>query len=304
MDGKIQPADEEKIQLNQLPVGILIADESGIVHRFNRLAEKLTGGRCRGEARISDFLDLNQTRTTIGGDCFNVTASPFQQGGFRGTIYILQSLEAVLQEESESKIREASEMVAEIAHEIRNPLGSIELFASLLKKTANGERDLNRIHQIILSVKTINERISDLLRMSKERALRKRVFSLNRLIRELVGMPGQAESFLTFHSSGREMPVEGDEKMLRQMFLNLLIQVLQVMPPEAKLTVETAGQTQQGKPYGGVAFTCEGEGSLFTRFDLAMGLNLAIIHNITHMHDGIVNIGCNAISILIPVKKS
>jgi signal transduction histidine kinase len=304
MDRKIQPVDEEKIELNQIPAGIIITDETGVVHRFNSYAEELTGGRCRGRARIGDFLDMDKTRTMISGEFYNVTASPYREGDFRGTIYIIHSLEAVLQEESETKIREASEMVAEIAHEIRNPLGSIELFASLLKKTMAGDKDLKRIGQIILSVKAINERISELLQMSKKRALRKRIFSLSRLIHELVGMPGQAESFLTFHTNSRDMAVEGDEKMLRQMFLNLLIQVLQVMPPEARLTVEASRQTQKGKPYGGVSFTCEGEGTLFTHFDLAMGLNLAIIHNITHMHNGIVDIGRNAISILLPVNES
>ncbi len=304
MDRKIQSDLEEEIVLNQIPVGVILTDEDGIVTGLNRHAEILAGGRCREGSPVSEFLDIHSSRFMIGGKTFSVTFSPFDRDDRHGTIYVLQSLEDFLQEESESKVRESSEMVAEIAHEIRNPLGSIELFASLLRKTAKGERDLNRINQIILSVKTINERISELLRMSKKRALRRQSFFLSHMILDIFRMPGQMDSFLTIHFPGKEMAVMGDEKMLRQMFLNLLIQVLQIMPPEARLTVNMARPVKGGKPYAEVTFLCEGEGSIFSQFDLALGLNLAIIHNITHMHNGIVNIGSNAISILLPEKES
>jgi len=239
----------------------------------------------------------------INGEIYGITAAPLASGDLRGRIYVLQSLEDVLSEEAEDKIRESGAMVAEIAHEIRNPLGSIELFASLLRKTMKEEKDAKRINQIILSVKTINERISELLRLSKTRALRKRTFPLNRLMRDIFSVPGQNESFLVVRFAEEEMPVCGDEKILRQMFLNLLIQILQIMPPEARLTVEMGRRCREDEAYAEVMFLCEGERSIFQDFDLTLGLNLAILHNITHMHKGIMNIGRNAISILLPIME-
>jgi nitrogen fixation/metabolism regulation signal transduction histidine kinase len=301
MDRKIQSRFEEKIDLNQIPVAVVITDESGIVIKLNRHAKKMANGRWRQGSSLSDFLNVHKTRTMIGGETFNVTFSPFRQGEVRGAIYVFQSLENILQEESEIKVREASEMVAEIAHEIRNPLGSIELFASLLRKAVKGERELNRASQIILSVKAINERISELLRHSKKRALRKQTLFLNRLIRDILIMPGQTESFLAFQMTGSEMPIEGDENMLRQMFLNVLIQLLQITPPEVRLSVGLTRSIRDDRPYAEVTFMCEGEASMFKNYDLVLGLNLAIIHNIILMHNGIVNIGSNAISILLPM---
>ncbi|MDQ5985492.1 MAG: Signal transduction histidine-protein kinase AtoS [Syntrophus sp. SKADARSKE-3] len=301
MDEKVQSNNEIQIDSDQLPAAMILADENGRVCKLNRYAEKLAGGRGLLGLPISELLDAGKTRSTIGGEVYHVSAAPFQKGVFTGTIYILTNLEHVLEEESAHKVRESSEMAAEIAHEIRNPLGSIELFASLLKKTARGEKDIHRINQIILSVKTINERISELLRMSKKRAVRKQAFSLNRLMADIFRMPGQTDTFLNLQFADQEMSVLGDEKMLRQMFLNLLIQSLQILPPTARLSVETGMSLRDGNPYAEVTFRYEGEGSLFMNFDLPLGLNLAIIHHITHVHQGIANIGSNAISILLPV---
>lgn len=303
MDTTIQPGHEEKIGIDLLPVGVILTDEVGIVRHINRQAEMRLGDRCPVGSAISALLDRHPTRIVIQGEVHGITVAPFEGAGYRGQIYILQSLEDVLREEAENKIRESGEMVAEIAHEIRNPLGSIELLASLLRKTMKDEKDIKRINQIILSVETINERISELLRLSKERALRKRSFSLRHLIQDILRVPGQTDSFLLIRLTEEELPVCGDEKMLRQMFLNLLIQVLQTMPPETRLHVEMAGHLREGRAYAEVAFRCEGERSIFQNFDLALGLNLAIIHNINHMHNGIVNIGRHAIAILLPMTE-
>ena len=304
MDRKIQASCEEKIDLNRIPVGIILTDEMGIIRRMNCHAVRSVGGQCMVGTAVTTLFDIDKTRSTIGGEIFSITVAPLEGGDFRGKIYLLQSLEDVLQEESERKARETLEMVAEIAHEIRNPLGSIELLASLLRKTMRHERDVKRMNQIILSVKTINERISELLRLSKKRTFRNCSFSLNRLLLGLLCMPGQTESFLTTRLAAQEMVVYGDEKMLHHMFLNLLIQMLQIMPSEAGLIVEMTESRQEGKSYAEVTFMCSGEQSIFTNFDLALGLNLAIIHHITQMHNGIVHIGSHALSILLPVTES
>lgn len=304
MDGKIQKSNQEKIAIDQLPVSIILTDASGVVYRLNRCAEKLAAGQNLIGSKIEQFTSIHQARCLIGGETYSVTVSPYKHKGREGSVYVFVSLEDVLREESEHRVRETSEMVAEIAHEIRNPLGSIELLASLLRKTAMGERDIKRSKQIILSVKAINERISELLRLSKKRALRKQVFCLNRLMQDLFRIPDQMETFLILRLAEQEMWVSGDEKMLRQMFLNLLIQILQIMPPNVRLSVSTTRRQESHEAFAEATFQCEGEGSLFQTFDLALGLNLAIIHNLIQMHGGIVNIGRNALSILLPTDKS
>ena len=303
MDGKIQEGHQEQIETDQLAVPIILTDEMGMVCRMNTCAEKLAAGQNIIGSDIGRLVDTRRTRCMINGETYNVTVSPYRRNDFKGSVYILVSLEDVLREESEHRVRETSDMVAEIAHEIRNPLGSIELLASLLRKSATGQRDVKRFEQIILSVKAINERISELLRLSKRRAVRRQDFCLNRLLQDIFRIPDQMEAFLGMRLAEGEMFVNGDEKMLRQMFLNLLIQMLQIMPTAARLYVETRRHREDSHAFAEVTFRCEGEGSLFQQFDLTLGLNLAIIHNLVQMHHGIVNIGSNALSILLPAVE-
>ena len=61
------------------------------------------------------------------------------------------------------------EMAANIAHEVRNPLGSIELYASLLSRDLEQEPDKKRLTtSIIKGVRTINAVISNTLLFAKE----------------------------------------------------------------------------------------------------------------------------------------
>ena len=71
-----------------------------------------------------------------------------------------------LKEEAERKNRLAimGKMAASIAHEIRNPLTSIDLFSSMLaKEFKNNAENLETISYIQQSVKTANYVISNLL---------------------------------------------------------------------------------------------------------------------------------------------
>lgn len=101
-----------------------------------------------------------------------VTGSPIKAGGRKmGTVFILRDITRIEKLESMAKRSEKfaalGEMAANIAHEIRNPLGSIELYASLLLKELKGDREKDRISRIISSVKKMDNKISNLLLFTK-----------------------------------------------------------------------------------------------------------------------------------------
>ena len=82
-----------------------------------------------------------------------------------------------LKEEAERKNRLAimGKMAASIAHEIRNPLTSIDLFSSMLaKEFKNNAENLETISYIQQSVKTANYVISNLLQYTKPLQLNKK----------------------------------------------------------------------------------------------------------------------------------
>jgi len=103
-----------------------------------------------------------------------VSASPVNDpsGAQLGTVLIVQDITELKQLEEEAerndRLRAMGEMAAGIAHEIRNPLASIELFASVLKKDAQGDTEKMKLADHIVSgVKNMDRIISSLLLFAK-----------------------------------------------------------------------------------------------------------------------------------------
>src|SRR3972149_291657 len=75
-----------------------------------------------------------------------------------------------LEEQADRNIRLTAmgEMAVKIAHEIRNPLGSIELFTSLLQREITDDNHKNLLGHISSGIKNLNHVISNLLTFTKQ----------------------------------------------------------------------------------------------------------------------------------------
>src|SRR3954467_8844273 len=107
------------------------------------------------------------------------SASDSLERSYRELQERVQSLTAELEREREERIRlerlaAMGEMAMELAHEIRNPLGSIELYASMLE----GEY----ADQIVRSVRLLNHSVTNVLHFGKPIAPAPAVTSVNRLL--------------------------------------------------------------------------------------------------------------------------
>src|SRR5437016_8916930 len=92
------------------------------------------------------------------------TASESLERSYRELQGRVQSLTAELEREREERIRlerfaAMGEMAMELAHEIRNPLGSIELYASMLDGEYAG--------QIVRSVRLLNHSVTNVLQFGR-----------------------------------------------------------------------------------------------------------------------------------------
>jgi signal transduction histidine kinase len=63
------------------------------------------------------------------------------------------------------------EMAARISHEIKNPLGSMELFLSMLMAGKRRVRDRKYLEYILFGVKTIDRIINNILSYTRPREL-------------------------------------------------------------------------------------------------------------------------------------
>ncbi|HUJ76847.1 MAG TPA: ATP-binding protein, partial [bacterium] len=209
-----------------------------------------------------------------------------------------------------------------IAHEIRNPLGSIELFASLVRKgMAEGDERMTLMHHISSAITSMNHIISNVLEYSKPRSVSLQPMDLHALLRELDGffrfMAGQNGVELVLALQAPQGQIRGDRELLKQALHNLLLNAVQAMPEGGTLTLSTRalsvtgpdvlsrfGQAAHGHSAlevvqvqvqdTGVGMSPEMRGRIFDPFfttrSRGTGLGLAIVHTIVEAHHGTIDV--------------
>ena len=109
------------------------------------------------------------------------------------------------------------------------------------------------------------------------------------------------EVITSYHSE--PLMVLGDSELLKQMYLNLILNAIQSMPGDGKLMISTKKIecTQNGLGFAEIRFMDTGTGipkavmprifdPFFTTKKRGTGLGLAIVHNIMKLHGGSIDI--------------
>jgi len=256
---------------------------------------------------------LTQRERELGGiiDAYNKVTDQLRQA------HELLSQEVVrLREELAGKNRQLhrrerlaalGELAAGVAHEIRNPLGGIGLFASLLARDLKDRpAALGLVHKIVKGVGTLESIVTDILEFGRPpRAVPRRV-ELGALVQETVELASpqieQANVTVDVSPELAGVCLVTDGTMLQRALLNLLFNA-----------VEAAGQSDQagrvriamGKTDDdNVTLVIEDNGAgipadlldrifnpFFTTKDYGTGLGLSIVHQIAETLGGGVTAG-------------
>ena len=329
--------------LESLTNGVIVVDRSGRITTFNQTAGNLTGLKpqnCLGKTLKEVFpfdlfenlvsrLEKNHKETISRDEDITtpekkiiharVSASPVwdNHGGQIGTVLILQDRTDLRRLEEfahrNQRLREMGEMAAGIAHEIRNPLGSIELFASLLKKDVEEDPEkVKLVQHIRAGVQNMDRIISTLLLFAKSSQPSRQQCDINLLLSELLdGLDGirVPDNIKVVRDFGKEeMLANGDRDLLRQVFPNLIRNAIQAMPDGGELRLHTqkaltpiAGKEEGAGARKFITITVADTGGgicaddlskifnpFFTTKDKGTGLGLAISHNIIKAHQGTI----------------
>src|SRR5208337_2898062 len=191
------------------------------------------------------------------------------------------------------------ELVLKIAHEIRNPLGSIELFANLISKDLKGTTQGDYANRISNSVKTLVNTLDNMLRFSKEIKLRGEECLLNGVVdeicREFRELFSGSNVRLEFIEHGH-YSVYADKGLIRQALINILLNSVQAMPDGGTIAVEI-GPSDLMPSAAGIVIRDNGPGMdnetrskifepFFSTKDRGTGLGLSITSSIIAAHDG------------------
>jgi signal transduction histidine kinase len=198
----------------------------------------------------------------------------------------------------QSRLAAMGEMAAMLAHEVRNPLGAMELFTGLLLQDLRDQPDPLRLaRQVAGGIADLNHLVTNLLEFTRARRsaeaaggvvdCRAVADEALRDARDLSDANGIAvrRAFAAVACVAR-----GDAALLRPVLLNLVRNAVQAMPAGGTLTVAV------GRDAGGIAITVADTGAglapevaqhLFQPFVTTkrkgMGLGLATVRRISQL---------------------
>ncbi len=216
--------------------------------------------------------------------------------------------------ERKNRLAALGEMAAGMAHEIRNPLGGIQLYASLLgKDVADRPASLQLVTKISGGVKRLEALVSQVLQFAREIHATVGPADLSELVEQTLDLTVQQRTAagVSCQTSGpRPMPVTIDAVLISQCLLNLVLNAVESMSQSPN---EKTGQKTEGSRRLTVRFGPPPPGSdakqfhltvcdsgpgipvgvldrifnpFFTTKDTGTGLGLAIVHRVVEAHEG------------------
>ncbi len=212
------------------------------------------------------------------------------------------------------------QLSASLAHEIRNPLASIDGAANLIESPQTSEEmrkgSLAVIHK---EIQRLNRLLTNLLDFARPRKPEFQAVDPARLIDSIIGLAGHSaeQKGITIRKDvpASVPPFECDPEQMKQVILNLTINAVQAMPGPGEIVL-SAHQRDSSVV---IAVRDQGSGvdeenldkifnPFFTTKDTGTGLGLSVVYQIVTQHGGVVTpernpAGGMTFSVVIPLRQ-
>lgn len=307
--------------LESLSTGVLVVDDGGTISRSNRAAEALLGATDAElrNRRASDVLEgaglgLRDRPQRMGQTVVSISRVPIHNdsGERSGHLILFQDITRIyqLEEQLQRKERLAAmgELIGRIAHEIRNPLGSVELFASMLQRDldehSSGKRYARQISQ---AVQSMDRLLANLLLYTRPTRMARGWHSAESLIDEAIKLAAHAITKVPVDiriDISREIhSIWCHDGQLKQVLVNVVVNAVQAMPNGGVLAISLSPEAPQALGMPAVRLMVRDSGMgidpahrsrifdpFFTTKDEGTGLGLAIVHSIVEAHQGRIDV--------------
>ncbi len=247
---------------------------------------------------------------------FDVYSAPLAIDGDRGQIVTL--VDATEAAEAERTLRRSESLAAvgqattQVAHEIRNPLGSIRLGVSMLRDSVTDEDALNTIELVERGIKHLNKLVVDVTQFSRQKELERSTVDLHESLERSLDLVSERvqEKNATIEKQFARGAITGnwDSYQLRQVFVNVIANAVDASQEGASVRISTEliapstdGNGQGAKVYARVIIADQGKGMdqatrdrifepFFSTKKRGTGLGLAIVKQIVEQHGGRISV--------------
>jgi two-component system sensor histidine kinase FlrB len=314
--------------IDSMPCGVLVLDATDTIVTINPEGRRLLG---RGSAQAKTLRDLSEIsridfEALVAGaeghrdsevclaangrkrwlaigrrELDGATATRFQ------SIWILRDITADKQAEQERENARRTTTLAEIstilAHEIRNPLASLELFAGLIEEDRGGTEQW--VANLRAGIRTLSGTVNNVLSMNGDGRKRLAPVDLSRCVKSGVDfvqpIAQQAGVALCFTPLETAVTIQGNEDALRQIMLNLIANAIRHTPVGGAVEVSARAEMRHDILRGLVTVRDNGCGIpqdiLAHIFDPGFsgtgetpGLGLAVCRRLVEQHRGEIRV--------------
>ncbi|OIR19359.1 sensor protein ZraS [mine drainage metagenome] len=204
-------AEANRLMIQDMPDGVLVVDERGLVRQSNPGAERMLGYAFSLDERVhladcSPVLDAMfaawRQNKALGHETLRLPGTnhpvrvrflPVQREGFWGAVVVLEDMQRIQEQAQQVKLAALGRLTANIAHEVRNPLSSISYATELLKEQKHDSAQA-RLFQIILDNTTrLNRIVQDVMQVNRRDRLQAERLNLSVLMEELIVNISQVE---------------------------------------------------------------------------------------------------------------
>ena len=223
-----------------------------------------------------------------------------------GVAILLKDLESVKTVQSlvsySAKLAALGRLTSGVAHEVKNPLNAMMIHVELLKEQLeDAPADVRQSLDVIGSeIRRLDRVVQGFLRFMRPQELTLKPVDLNGMLQS-VGALLEAECQshgvrFVFELDAGLSPVNGDEELLRQAFINVMQNAEQAMPQGGAVRIRTR---PEGADWVRVIVTDQGVGIApedldkifklyYTSKPGGSGIGLSIVYRIVQLHDGTV----------------
>lgn len=286
--------------LDSLPVGVAVVDRKSILF-VNKHAEEFVSEGIIGNLKNG----VQKTGEVKNGKGHYRWKKEKLANGFEGKEVI--AIEDVTETEKvkernerDERLMAMGEMAAHIAHEIKNPLGSMELFLSMLPSEKLKKKKKEYVDYILFGVKTIDRIINNILSYTRPRTLVLKQEELFDIVRHTL-------DFMSVSINVHEIDIEFnascqghayfDPDLMKLVVMNLISNAIDAVNKKGRIKVDIKENGRFSVLIvgdNGIGMTEEVRKNIFDPFfttkDKGVGLGLFIVYNIVKAHGGHIEV--------------
>jgi len=338
-----------ELLMNSIKSGMIVVDADGRMTALNDAAEEILGYKAdelkgkllhadvvlhppddspilkalkEDEAvdRIETFITKKSGVKIPAGASVFLLKDVKDNGRMLGVVEIFRDLSEIKEKEEQinrqKRLVALGEMAAEMAHEIKNPLGGIKGFTSLLARNVKDESAKRYVDFISEGISNLEKVVNDFLAYARPVVPAFQKINIHELIEDSLALSLEGlNGIKVYRKFADTIKVDLDTTQMKQVLVNLILNAAEAMSDGGTLTVSTSlveagfsAPSSRKSPYHsnngnnadkllqiqiadtGVGIPPENKEKIFNPFfttkDMGTGLGLAVVHRIIQAHDG------------------